>query len=115
MDLGPAGERVAAHHLETKGHRVIARNYRCRVGEIDIVSVDGDVIVFCEVKARRTNSRGAPFESVTRRKQSTLRRLAEHFLLTTFGEMRTCRFDVVSLKYGGTGEPEVLHIENAFW
>lgn len=115
MSIGARGETVAAAYLRRKGHRVIETNYRCRIGEIDIVCLDGDVLVFCEVKTRQTDSKGQPFESVTLRKQSKLRRLAEHYMLCRHGALRTCRFDVVSVRYGGSGEPDILHIENAFW
>lgn len=114
MDLGPRGELAAAAYLRSKGHRIIARNYRCRVGEIDIVSTDRDVVVFCEVKTRASDAKGRPFESVTRKKQRTLRRCAEHFLLGEFHELRTCRFDVVSIRWAPAGHPEIVHFENAF-
>ncbi len=114
LKIGEAGERLAAAHLRRKGHRIIAANYRCRIGEIDIVSECDGIIVFCEVKTRRSDSRGAPFESVTIRKQAKLRRLAEYFLLREFGRMKTCRFDVVSLWIDDAGRPDILHIENAF-
>lgn len=114
MTLGAQGERAAAAYLQRKGHCIITTNYRCRVGEIDIVSVDRDVVVFSEVKTRRTRTKGQPFESVTHRKQVTLRRVAEHFLLCRYGQLRTCRFDVVSLQVRPGKDMDVLHIENAF-
>jgi len=114
MDLGSTGEAVAARFLRDKGHRILLTNYRCRIGEIDIVSTDGAVIVFCEVKTRASDAKGQPFESVTRRKQQTLRRCAEHFLLAEYHELRTCRFDVVSIKWPPHGPPTITHLENAF-
>lgn len=115
MDLGKVGEQVAARYLKHKGHTILAMNYRRRIGEIDIVSCDGEVIVFCEVKTRRTDSKGKPFESVTLHKQAKIKQLAQLFMLAEFGELRTCRFDVCSLRRNGRGEIDVLHLENAFW
>ena len=63
--LGAFGERLAAAHLEAKGYRIRARNYRCREGEIDIVAQDGDTLVFVEVRTRRGDALGGPAESVT--------------------------------------------------
>ncbi|MGB6837955.1 MAG: YraN family protein, partial [Dehalococcoidia bacterium] len=63
--LGDFGERVAAAHLEAKGYRILARNYRCREGEIDLVAQQGDVLVFVEVRARRGEGAGTAAESVT--------------------------------------------------
>jgi len=114
MSLGATGEGVAAQHLQRKGHRIVETNYRCRIGEIDIVTMDGDVLVFCEVKTRRSDSMGQPFESVHLRKQATLRRLAEHFMLCRYGTLRTCRFDVMSLRCDEAGGCRIRHIENAF-
>ncbi|RJQ54289.1 MAG: YraN family protein [Actinobacteria bacterium] len=113
MDVGAAGEQLAAAYLRRKGHHILATNYRCRMGELDIVSQDGGVLVFCEVKTRRGRSKGEGFESVTPRKQRRIRRLAEWFMISEYGEMRTCRFDVISLGWEG-GRPRLLHLENAF-
>lgn len=114
MNVGATGESIAARYLQRKGHRIIGTNYRCRIGEIDIVSIEAGVVVFCEVKARRSMTKGQPFESITLAKQAKLRRLAEHFLLTKMGKLVTCRFDVVSLSWDADGVPNVCHLEDAF-
>lgn len=114
MDLGSTGEAIAARFLLDKGHEIISMNYRCRIGEIDIISADRGVVVFCEVKTRASDAKGQPFESVTRKKQQTLRRCAEHFLLARYHELRTCRFDVISIRWTSQGRPDITHLQNAF-
>lgn len=70
--LGQWGESVAATHLESLGYRVVERNWRCTLGEIDIVAQDGDVLVFAEVKTRQSTAFGSPEESITPRKGQRL-------------------------------------------
>src|SRR5438094_5832645 len=79
-DLGRVGEEAAVASYRQAGYRVVARNWRCPLGEIDLVLSRGRAIVFCEVKTRRGTSFGLPFEAVTSRKQRKLRLLAEAFL-----------------------------------
>ena len=74
--LGTYGERIAADHLEALGMVVLARNWTCRFGEIDIVARDGSTLVICEVKTRTSNHHGGPFEAITGHKATRLRRLA---------------------------------------
>ncbi len=83
MALGRYGEEVAAGHLEAAGMRLIQRNWRCNLGEIDILALDGDVLVVCEVKTRRGVGFGRPVEAVTAAKLARLRRLAVRWLTTT--------------------------------
>jgi putative endonuclease len=95
--LGRAGEDRAAAWYVSRGYEVVARNWRSRLGEIDLICARDNLLVFCEVKARSTDSHGVPAEAVTRTKQVRLRRLAAEFL-----HHRTCgchdvRFDVVAI------------------
>lgn len=78
--VGEYGERVAVRMLTDSGMRIVDRNWRCREGELDIVAVDGDCLVFCEVKTRQGNAYGVPAEAVTRAKAARLRRLAGAWL-----------------------------------
>ncbi len=100
--LGRQGEdRAAAWYIE-RGYRVLARNWRCRAGEIDLVCCRGDVLVVCEVKVRRAATHGQPFEAVTAAKQRRLRHLAALYLASGgphhyYDEIR---FDVVSILGG---------------
>jgi putative endonuclease len=118
-DIGRRGEEAALDRYTRGGYRVLARNWRCRLGEIDLVLERGTVLVVCEVKARRSASLGGPFESVTVRKQEKLRRLAQAFLLSESGgvlagfPVREIRFDVASVTIGLGGA--VVHVfEDAF-
>ena len=108
--LGAAGEDVAERFLTRRGMVLLDRNWRCREGEIDIVMRDGDVVVVCEVKTRRSTSFGVPVEAVTRAKLARLRRLAgcwlrEHPAVGARG----VRLDVVGLLRGPDGTFAVDH------
>jgi putative endonuclease len=112
--LGRIGEQMAVLHLEASGLVVLTRNWRCASavrGEIDIVARDGDVIVFCEVKARRGWETGGPIAGVTPRKQSQLRRLATAWLaIHRAGGVADVRFDVVGVCWPGDGRAEIIHM-----
>ena len=94
---------------EANGYTVVARNWRCRQGELDLVARRGRVIVFCEVKTRSSTAFGAPVEAVTRTKQARLRVLAARWLADSDVVAREIRFDVASVL---AGRLEVL--EGAF-
>jgi putative endonuclease len=111
--LGAGGEDVAAAHLTSLGYAVLERNYRCERGEIDIVAERDGVIVFCEVKTRRTDRWGAPSEAVNFHKQARLRRLAAHWLAERGVGQRSVRFDVISLVVRGR-DHELQHLQDAF-
>ena len=111
--LGPEGEDAAAALLRRLRFRIVDRNWRCSEGEIDLVAVRGSLVVFCEVKARRTRHFGEPSEAVGVRKQLRLRRLAGRWLQQHRSRYARVRFDVVSIVVG-EHNVEVLHIANAF-
>ena len=98
--LGAAGEARAAAWYEAHGYRVLARNWRCRDGELDLVVARGRTVVFVEVKARRTDRFGSPAEAVTRAKQARLRGLALRWLEETGARPAALRFDVVAILGG---------------
>lgn len=79
-ELGLVGENAAAEMLRIKGYRILRRNYRCKMGEIDIIASRGANISFVEVKTRRNDSFGRPCEAVDRRKQEHIRRAASCYL-----------------------------------
>ncbi len=91
---GEAAERQAASFLEGQGLTVIARNYRCRGGEIDLIAQDGDSLVFVEVRARRNTNYGGAAASITHRKQQRLIYAARHYLMHLPHEP-LCRFDAI--------------------
>ncbi len=97
---GAAGEERAAAWYRARGYRVLDRNWRCRDGELDLVVARGRLLVFVEVKARRTDRFGSPLEAVTRTKQLRLRRLALRYLEATGARPSAMRFDVVSILAG---------------
>ena len=111
---GRAGEEAAAAYLLAQGYRIVCRNYRCREGELDLVALDGDILVFIEVKSRRSTACGWPQESVVRRKQARVRRLARHFLSEKGVRAAAYRFDVIAVTWGPGPEPRIEHIRNAF-
>jgi putative endonuclease len=95
--LGRHGEEVAAKYLLTQGYRILERNWRCDAGEIDILAVDGEALVVCEVKTRRTSLYGSPLEAVNGPKARRLRALAARWLAEHDLRPRTVRFDVVGI------------------
>jgi putative endonuclease len=107
--LGAAGEAQAAAWYEANGYRIVARNWRCRDGEIDLIATRSRVIVFCEVKTRTTDAFGSPAEAVTPAKQRKLRVLARRWLDESAVRPAGIRFDVAAIL---AGELEV--IESAF-
>lgn len=112
--LGQAAESEAEQYLRRKGYRILERNIRSSLGEIDFVAQTGRVLVFVEVKARRTSAFGGAAYAVDSRKQAKLVRLAAQYLARRKLHDRLCRFDVVlwSQEMGRFGSLE--HIENAF-
>ena len=106
--LARAGEEAAARHLESRGLRVVERNYRCSLGEVDLIAVDGRWLVFVEVKTRSGTRFGRPAEAVTPSKQARLRRLAGHYLSERRPSQANVRFDVVEVM----GRPDCFTIEH---
>jgi putative endonuclease len=111
--LGQEGERVAERYLQRKGYKLVERNYRCPLGELDLIVLDRRVIVFVEVKTRTGQGFGSPLEAVEFRKQRKMIQAAQFFLAEKRLQQRDARFDVVGVTWPG-GEPVVEHIENAF-
>ena len=111
--LGNKGEDVAAKFLKRNGYRIIARNYKTPLGEIDIIAKDGNTIVFIEVKTRTSNAFGYPFESVTRKKKDKLKKLALLYLKKNAHES-SARFDVISISSDKDMKMEIEHIKDAF-
>lgn len=112
--FGQEGESAAEQYLRHKGYRIVARNLRSPLGELDLVVEDGRVLVFVEVKARRTNAFGGAIYAVHHRKQEKLIQLAALYLARHHIKDRLCRFDVVLLQGVGTGPAQIEHIQNAF-
>jgi len=112
--FGQEGESAAEQYLRHKGYRIVARNLRSSMGELDLVAEDGQVLVFVEVKARRTGAFGGAIHAVHQRKQEKLIQLAALYLARHHIKDRLCRFDVVLLQGMGTLPTQIEHIQNAF-
>lgn len=114
-NLGARGESIAANYLEALGIRVLERNYRSKAGEIDIVALDGETLVFVEVKTRRQGGRfGAAAEQVTRVKRQRIAEAALAYIIHHGLEGARCRFDVVAIDVPRQGAPRVLLVKGAF-
>jgi putative endonuclease len=94
---GTRGEALAVAELRRRGYRVLERNFRTPVGEIDVVAEEGETLCFVEVKWRRGTAMGHPGEAVTAEKQRRIARAAEWYLARRRGPARPCRFDVVAI------------------
>ena len=112
--VGAYGERLAERYLQAQGLVVIARNWRCREGEVDLILRDGDAVVFCEVKTRRSTTFGTPAEAIVWRKVQRLRGLAARWLAETREHPREVRFDVVEVMPQPRGASRIEHTRAAF-
>lgn len=109
-DLGVDAEAMAAAFLEDRGLTIVARNYRCRMGEIDLVARDGAVTVFVEVRKRASSAYGGAAASITAAKKLRLTRTARHYM-SRLSTLPQCRFDAVLIE----GEPPRIEwVRNAF-
>ncbi|NLV20992.1 MAG: YraN family protein [Syntrophomonadaceae bacterium] len=111
--LGRQGEEIAAAYLQQQGYEILARNYRCRYGELDIICKKNNIIVFVEVKTRRSDLFGSPEEAITRTKIQHIKKVALLYLAENKTSCREIRFDVVTILMKAD-RPEINHIEAAF-
>lgn len=113
LEQGQAGEASACRYLERHGLVLIERNYRCRMGELDLIMRDNEYLVFVEVRIRSNPNYGNPAETVTRRKQTRLIRAAAYYLQRQRLNL-PCRFDIVAISSEANGEQRLQWIKNAF-
>lgn len=118
--LGPRGEKLAAKHLKRQGLRILARNYRCPVGEVDLIALDrsirstgAETLVFVEVKTRSSDRHIDPESAVNADKQRRLRNVAKYYIQRRRAGAYNLRFDVVAVIVSGD-EPVIRHTSNAF-
>ena len=111
---GQAGESLACRHLESRGLSVLARNFRCRSGEVDVVARDGDTTVFVEVKERTGVTHGEACETVTLGKRRRIVRAARIYAASRGLSESPLRFDVVSIDWTDDGRPRIRHDASAF-
>jgi putative endonuclease len=115
LQRGAASELLAAEHLQAHGLRVVAHNLRCRAGEIDLVCLDGGVLVIVEVRQRDRIDFGGPLASVTHSKQRKIMRAARFFLQRKKDwRAHLMRFDVVGVEGLPDGAPRIVWIRDAF-
>ena len=113
--FGSRSERAAARFLKRLGYRIVVRNYSCTHGEIDLIALDGDCIVFVEVRSTGTDDTTKPAASVDERKQARLTKLALHFLQERRLLDHAARFDVLAVTWpANQREPAIVHHANAF-
>lgn len=113
--LGDWGEGQTAAYLERRGYTLLARNWHCRYGELDIVAANGTYLAFVEVKTRKDSRFMAAREAVDSRKQQRLMRTAQQWLLEHPEEERQVRFDVAEVYLEGRGgKPQLCYLEDAF-
>ncbi len=113
IGTGKNGEDLAVHYLKKQGYTIVVRNYRQRIGEIDIIARDGECLVFVEVKTRRTGRYGSPFEAVDNRKQIQISKVALEYMTRYKFDDVEARFDVVAVQFDGHA-PKVELMKNAF-
>ncbi len=114
LSFGRRGEMAGWAYLVQHGFRILEKNYRCSLGEIDVVAEKDGRIRFIEIKTRRHRRFGSPEEAVSRGKQKQLGRLAQVYLKHRFEQNRAVSFDVVAIDWRESEEPEIRLIENAF-
>jgi len=113
QDLGRQGEQLAAQFLHAQHYVIVARNYRCTFGEVDLIVQDRETLVFVEVRTQSGPTFGDPLESVTLRKQRQIAKVATHYTLRHHIDNRPLRFDVIGIRWE-CGEPRISHVKGAF-
>ena len=111
--FGRHSEALTVKHLKKKGYKIIAQNYRTKLGEIDIIAKEKGTLVFVEVKARRSTKFGSPKAAVTHQKQRKISMVALAYLKATHQLEAAARFDVVSVDYSAA-QPVIELVRNAF-
>ena len=109
VERGASAEQRAAHLLASRGYQIVERNFRCTSGELDIVARDGEILCFIEVRSRTDGAHGHAAETVDRRKQRQVARVALHYIGLRNPHFEKSRFDVVAI----TGD-DILLIQDAF-
>jgi len=112
--LGQKGEDAAVDFLKNQGQKIIHRNYRNKLGEIDIIIKDGEYICFVEVRTKTSDAQGHPFESITPKKQRKLSKIASYYLQEQDKHDVKSRFDCIAVIPQENGQFLLEYIKNAF-
>lgn len=107
--VGNLGEKLAESYLKKQKYYILEKNYKNKLGEIDIIAKDGETLVFIEVKTRKTTEFGLPREAVTKFKQNKIRLVATEYLKKNNSLNASCRCDVIDIL-----DDNITHIKNAF-
>jgi len=114
-ELGTEGEKLAVKFLKREGYKILQRNYKCKLGEVDIIAERGGTIAFIEVKTRQTEDFGPPQYAVTATKKNQISKVALYYIKEKKLIGRVYRFDVIAITYSPElRKPNIEHIENAF-
>lgn len=114
IELGRFGEKKAVAFLKKNGYRIVEKNYKCRLGEIDIIAIDKNTLVFVEVKSRTQSNFGEPQESVNYQKIRHISNVALNYIQKKKLEDVNIRFDVVGVSFGDNKKPHIELIKDAF-
>ncbi|MCI8277769.1 MAG: YraN family protein [Clostridia bacterium] len=114
MELGNKGEEIASRYLEKNEYEIIARNFKCAKGEIDIIAKDKEDIVFIEVKTRRNENYGKPVDSVNFIKQKHIKEVSKFFMYLNNIKDFSIRYDIIEI-YKKENKFLINHLKNLFW
>lgn len=112
--LGREGENAAVDYLKQEGYKILERNFFCRQGEIDAIALDGNYIVFIEIKSRTSTEYGLPSEAVTKRKLEHMIKTIKYYLYIRNLENENIRIDVIEV-YVKEGKYKINHIKQIVW
>lgn len=112
-ELGDRGEQYAVNHLVSLGYKILYRNVRMKGGEIDIIALENEELVFVEVKTRSSLSFGHPLDGLTQKKQLNFNKAVEEWIAEN-GKGEDLRIDVIGITANGTNHPLLEHIKSAF-
>ena len=112
-EFGGRGEKVAEDYLKANGFKIVKRNFRCKMGEIDLIVKKGGELYFVEVKTRRDTRFGDPLESITLNKQRQIIKIAKYFLINR-KNIGPCHFSALGIILDGDGEDSIKFIPDAF-
>jgi len=113
QDLGSQGEKLAAQYLDEKGYTILDSNWHCRLGEIDIIALDGETYVFCEVKTRRANNAQEALVGITASKAKKFTKAVYHYLSEHDLEDVLWRVDAIGIAISTQGQVIIEHVEDA--
>ena len=114
QQMGKIGEEIAVDFLKKSGYKIVERNFRCNLGEIDIIAFDKNTLAFIEVRTKKTSSFCTPQETVNFSKQKKLHKLSLYYLMKKQIKNTDCRFDVVAVDLS-RGKNGIEIFKNAFW